>query len=214
MSFPFDRVIWDFNGTILDDLAVGIASADELLLRYGLPPIGTVERYYEVFGFPIRDYYERIGFDFTKTDYSVLAHEWVEIYLRRVKTATVRDGILSAIQMLSEWGVRQTVLSMTESGMLLRQIEELGLAGVFDEICGLDNIYAKSKLELASAWRERHPDERVLLIGDTSHDAESAAIIGCECFLLTGGHQSRESLTHSGYPVFNTADEGIRSYWH
>ena len=29
----FDRVIWDFNGTILDDVDTGIESADELLSR-------------------------------------------------------------------------------------------------------------------------------------------------------------------------------------
>jgi len=213
MTFPYDRVIWDFNGTILDDLTVGIESADELLVRHGLPPMRTVERYYEVFGFPIRDYYERIGFDFSKTDYAVLAHEWVEIYLRRVKEAPVREGILPVIGELSRLGVRQTVLSMTECAMLHRQIEDLGLNGVFDEICGLDNIYAKSKLELATTWRLNHADERVLLIGDTSHDAESAAVIGCDCVLLTGGHESREALSQSGFPVFDSPAEWLGTYF-
>jgi len=203
MKAVYDRVIWDFNGTILDDLMTGIESADELLIRYGLPPMKTVERYYEVFGFPIRDYYERLGFDFSKTDYSILAHEWVEIYLRRVKTAPIREGILETIAELSRRGVQQTVLSMTECEMLRGQLTDLGLAASFDEVCGLDDIYANSKLALASAWRSRHPEERVLLVGDTSHDAESAKIIGCDCLLLSGGHESRDVLARSGYPVID-----------
>ena len=204
MTPRYDRVIWDFNGTILDDLTVGIESIDELLIRYGLPPIRTVERYHEVFGFPIRDYYQRIGFDFSKIDYSVLAHEWIAIYLRRVKKASVREGILPVIKTLNSLGVKQTVLSMTEHTMLNGQIAGLGLTDTFDEICGLDNIYAKSKLELASVWRERHLKECVLLVGDTSHDAESAAIIGCDCLLLAGGHESRKALLTCGYPVVDS----------
>ncbi len=213
MKPVYDRLIWDFNGTILDDLMTGIESADELLVRYGLPPMRTVERYYEVFGFPIRDYYERLGFDFSKTDYSVLAHEWVEIYLRRVKSAPIREGVPSVIEALKRRGIPQTVLSMTESEMLNKQLSFLSLQDAFDEVCGLDNIYAKSKLELASAWRERHPNENVLFVGDTSHDAESAAIIGCDCVLLTGGHESREALLRCGVDLIDSPLDLLTRYF-
>ena len=191
----YDRVIWDFNGTILDDLRVSIDSADELLIRHGLSPMLSVEKYHSVFGFPIMEYYKRIGFDFEKVPYSVLAHEWVDIYLRRVKEAKVKDEIRAVIDSLSEMSMKQTVLSMTDKNMLVSQIKELGLYDTFDEIYGLDNIYAKSKLELAKKWREEHPSERVLFIGDTVHDAESAEIIGCNCLLLAGGHQSIEAIS-------------------
>jgi len=213
MRATYDRLIWDFNGTILDDLMTGIESADELLLRYGLPPMKTVERYYEVFGFPIRDYYQRIGFDFSKTDYSILAHEWVDIYLHRVKNAPIRDGIMEVVTECKRRGIKQTVLSMTESVMLNEQLRYLGLQDVFDEVCGLDNIYATSKLELASLWRSHHSQERALLIGDTSHDADSATIIGCDCVLLTGGHESREALLRVGVDVIDSPREILTAYF-
>jgi len=213
MSHRYDRVIWDFNGTILDDLMTGIESADELLLRYGLPPMKTVERYYEVFGFPIRDYYQRIGFDFSKTDYSILAHEWVEIYLRRVKDAPVREGLLSVVEALTHLGIPQTVLSMTESAMLDEQLGYLGLQDTFDEVWGLNDIYASSKLELAAEWRRRHPHETVLFVGDTSHDAESAKVVGCDCVLLTGGHESREALLRVGVEVIDSPREILTKYF-
>ena len=189
----YDRVIWDFNGTILDDLRVSIDAADELLTRHGLKPMVTVEKYHEVFGFPIIDYYKRIGFDFSKVPYSVLAHEWVEIYLRRVSDAKIRDGVKEAIEKIHSLNIKQTILSMSDKDMLVRQVKDLKIHDLFDEIYGLDNIYAKSKLELAKKWRDEHNDERVLFIGDTVHDAESAEIIGCKCLLLAGGHQSIES---------------------
>ena len=203
----YDRVIWDFNGTILDDLRVSIDAADELLTRHGLKPMVTVEKYHEVFGFPIIDYYKRIGFDFSKVPYSVLAHEWVEIYLRRVKDAKIRAGVKEAIEKINSVNIKQTILSMSDKDMLIRQVKDLKIHDLFDEIYGLDNIYAKSKLELAKKWRDEHKNERVLFIGDTVHDAESAEIIGCKCLLLAGGHQSIESLKCGNARVILDASE-------
>lgn len=205
----YDRIIWDFNGTILDDLQVGISSADELLTRHGLPKIKTVERYYGVFGFPIIDYYKRIGFDFNKIPYPVLAHEWVDIYLHLVDDAPLRNGVKEAITHISELGLPQTVLSMTKQDMLEKQLESLGLINAFDEICGLNDIYAESKLTLASKWHNNHRNERALFIGDTTHDAESADVIGCDCLLISGGHQSRNSLLQSNVKVIDSPSEII-----
>ena len=140
-----DRILWDFNGTILDDLQTSIDSANELLTNHGLAPIPSVEDYHRVFGFPIRGYYERMGFDLTKFDFVTLAHEWVAIYLKHVRTAPPRSGIPETVAALRERGMKQTVLSMTESAMLHRQLSFLGLESAFDEICGLDNVYASDK---------------------------------------------------------------------
>lgn len=199
----YDHVIWDFNGTILDDLQVGIVSANRLLTRYGLPNMASVEDYYRVFGFPIRDYYERLGFDFSKVDYETLAHEWVAIYLELVKEAPIRVGVLDVIETLSKKRIPQSVLSMTEAEMLAHQLTLLGLENTFDEIWGRTDIYAGSKLQLAECWRTEHPHDRVLYIGDTTHDAESAEVIGCDCLLLVGGHQSKASLLLSGATVID-----------
>lgn len=206
-----DRVIWDFNGTILDDLKISIESADELLSRYSLPVIGDVEKYYSVFGFPIIGYYERVGFDFSKYDFSVLANEWVDIYLSKMPEATLRRGITETVDKLNTLGIKQTILSMTEENMLRSQIESFGITDKFDEIYGLNDIYATSKLELARHWRNTHEGERVIYIGDTEHDAESAEIIGAECLMITGGHQSFSTLKALGKPVI-TAPSDIFEY--
>ena len=202
-----DRVIWDFNGTILDDLKISIESADELLTRYDLPIIGDVEKYYSVFGFPIIGYYERVGFDFTKYDFSVLANEWVDIYLSKVPYATLRDGIIETVDKLNSLGIKQTILSMSEENMLRSQIESFGITDKFDEIYGLNDIYATSKLELARYWRSTHQGENVIYVGDTEHDAESAEIIGAKLLMITGGHQSYETLKALGKPIITAPSE-------
>ena len=202
-----DRVIWDFNGTILDDLKISIESADELLLRYGLPIIGDVDKYYSVFGFPIIEYYKRIGFDFTKHDFTVVANEWVDIYLSKMPYATLREGIVDTVDKLNSLGIKQTILSMTEESMLRGQIDSFGISDKFDEILGLNDIYATSKLELARYWKSKHEGEKVLYVGDTEHDSESAEIIGAKCLMITGGHQSHDKLKSLGKAVINAPSD-------
>lgn len=187
-------IVWDFNGTLLDDVDAGIRSVNTMLEKRGLPVIASREDYYRVFGFPIRDYYARLGFDFEKEPYEILAIEWVDLYMENVKTSLLRDGVAEVLDHFADKGIKQIVLSMTEIGMLRKQIDDLGIGGYFSELCGLDNIHAVSKLELAAEWKKRNPDARPLLIGDTTHDAETARIIGAGCVLVAGGHQSFQKI--------------------
>jgi len=208
-----DVCIWDFNGTILDDVDAGIFAVNELLSECGISGIPSREAYQESFGFPIRAYYEKIGFDFQKTPYEELAPRWVEKYLRYVKKAECFEDVADTVRFLKKQGVRQIVLSATEREMLLGQLESLGLLGEFEEILGLDNIHAASKLSLARAWREKNPEARVLLIGDTDHDVETARAISAECVLIARGHQSKQRLEHLGVPILFTLSEMLDAYF-
>lgn len=184
--------IWDFNGTILDDVALGIYAINELFKAHGMEKVIEREEYCAKFDFPIIDYYRRVGFDFEKTPYEELAVEWVNIYFSNFDKACLFGDVNSALQFFKANGVRQSVLSASERKSLISQIEDFGIKDYFEEIMGIDNIYAASKLMLARAWREKHPDERVMFIGDTTHDIETAKILGADCYIVCAGHQSRE----------------------
>ncbi len=200
----YTHVIWDFNGTILDDVDACIQSANTLLAAHGLPLITSKESYREVFGFPIIDYYRRLGFDFDKLPYSELAVEWVAYYLENSKRSTVYNGLIEVFEAVKSQGLSQWILSATELGMLTKQIEGLGIRSYFDGILGLENIQAYSKQEVGVRWRLQNPDARILMIGDTDHDAGVAAAMGADCVLLTTGHQNRATLEQ--HPCLFVAD--------
>jgi len=90
--------IWDFNGTILDDVDTGIRSVNKLLKDRGLPTIESREDYYAHFRFPIIEYYRSLGFDFSKEPYEKIAPLWVAEYLENVKTAGLCEGVLAALE--------------------------------------------------------------------------------------------------------------------
>ena len=190
----YTDVIWDFNGTILDDVAAGIASVNKMLSDRGPSTIKDEEHYRKIFRFPIIEYYRALGFDFDAEPYSVLAPIWVAEYMKNSKNSPIREGFSDAFEYFGQRGVRQYVLSATELNMLKAQLTELGIAHLFDGVYGLDNIHAHSKTELAVKWRREHPDAKILFIGDTEHDHDTAIAMGADCALVCGGHQERAKL--------------------
>ena len=190
----YTHIIWDFNGTIYNDVDACIKSANRLLGAYNLPLVTSLEQYRSLFGFPIQDYYARMGFDFDKVPYAVLAPEWMGYYFEYSADSTVYPDIPEVLNDLHERGLEQWILSATEVNMLRGQLESLGILSRFDGFLGLDNIHAKSKKEIGVAWKNANPNIRALMIGDTDHDAEVAEAMGVDCVLVACGHQSRERL--------------------
>lgn len=203
----YDYVIWDFNGTLLDDVEAGIQSVNTLLAERGLPRLEGTEHYRRVFRFPIIEYYRSLGFDFENEPYEKLAPQWVALYLENVKSSELYDDVEETLKYLERCGVKQTVLSATELNMLEGQLQSLGIRGYFEDVLGLDNIHAGSKLALAYKWRARHSNANVLFIGDTDHDVETARALCADCVLVCRGHQPREYLTKLGVSVFDTLND-------
>ncbi len=207
----YTHLVWDFNGTILDDIDVGIDAANVLLGKRGLPLITSKESYKKLFGFPIVEYYKVLGFDFEKENYDDVAVEWVKEYLARVPNAPMHKGAVETMVKVNELGIPQILLSATELNMLKGQVAHLGIADVFSEIYGLDNVRAGSKKMLAEQLREKYPNGRFLFLGDTDHDHQVAQAAGADCVLFAGGHQSKERLLTFGPPVIDSLSE-IVSY--
>lgn len=194
----YTHVVWDFNGTLYDDVDACIRSANRLLSAHGLGTFASVEEYRRSFGFPIIDYYVRMGFDFSKTPYDELAVEWVGYYMEESRASTVYEGAVEVLAELKKRGIEQILLSASEERMLRAQVEELGLTPYFGAVLGQGTIHAYGKREIGCAWREKHPDARVLLVGDTEHDAEVALALGADAVLLSCGHRPRKSLEECG----------------
>lgn len=206
----YTHIIWDFNGTILDDIQIGIDSINCLLRKRGISPIESTEHYRSLFGFPIIDYYKRLGFDFDSESYDDVAVEWVEQYNSRRRKATVHGDVKRLLDKFKEENIKQLIISATERNMLSEQIDELGLSKYFDEILGIDDIKATSKTHVAVEWREEHPDAIPLFIGDTDHDMDTARAMGAECALVACGHQSYDYLNTLGCTVYRNMDDLYR----
>ncbi len=202
------HIIWDWNGTLLDDIAIVVDVMNTLLRPRGLPLL-THERYRELFDFPVRVYYEALGFDFAREPFEALAEEWVAAFSGRWRQARLQPGAMRAITSLRADGIGQSVLSAAEQSVLEAQAHHFGLAPHLDRLVGIDDHHAESKLEHGRRWLHElaiGPAE-VLLVGDTTHDFEVATALGVRVVLIDDGHQSRTRLERCGAPVLDSLSD-------
>ncbi len=189
------HVIWDWNGTLVDDAWLCVEIVNELLTRRGIAPI-TPSEYGEVFGFPLRAYYERIGFDFEREDFAATGNEFNILYGQRLRECRLRQGACEVLAALGRNGIGQSLLSASNEVDLKEMVDHYGLRSHFTAVAGVDNGLGEGKIERG----HRHlvdldcRRDEVLLVGDTLHDIEVAAALGVHCVLLSSGHQSRRRL--------------------
>lgn len=203
----FSHILWDFNGTILNDVDTGVKCANVLLSRRHMKTLDSVDSYRKLFCFPIIQYYRNLGLDMEKEPFEDLAVEWMEQYLFFSRDSKAYTDTVELISRLKNRKVPQIILSATEKTTLIDQLTGLGLISYFDELLALDNIHAYSKVDIAKEWVSKVKPETPVMIGDTVHDYEVATEIGAACILISNGHQSNEKLKACGVPVFQTAQE-------
>lgn len=201
-------IIWDWNGTLLDDIDLCIETINLLLTKRNLPLLDTA-RYREVFSFPVKDYYAEIGFDFDKEPFEIPAREFIDKYNSEVEHCNLHEGTYEVLKHFHEAGMQQIVLSAMEQAVLERTLKHNNIYHFFDEVSGLDNHYAHSKIDNGKSLIKRMnlDPKNIYLVGDTVHDFEVAEELGCQCVLIANGHQSESRLVETGCKVINDLSE-------
>ena len=191
----WDAVLWDFNGTLLDDVSLSVRSVNALLSARGLPLL-TIESYQGVFGFPISEYNRAIGFDLDTESMEEISDQFHVEYMRGLPEMGLHEDVVPVLETFRTAGIRQYVLSAMEEERLRGAIERLGITAFFDAIYGLGDLLGHSKVERG---RELLRDQRIdparaIMIGDTDHDAEVACELGTDVALVAQGHQAADRL--------------------
>jgi phosphoglycolate phosphatase len=197
-----EHVIWDWNGTLLSDVQHAVATINLLLAPRGLP-LMDVERYRKTFGFPIRRYYETLGFDLQSEPLAGLCDSFVEAFMSKVDECPLAPGSRELLQLVKRAGKTQSVLSATDQPNLQRMVASFGLEPYFDFVFGIADKLAAGKLsrghDLMRASGIAPAD--TILIGDTDHDLEVGQALGVTVLLVTHGHQSTERLRNIHHNV-------------
>lgn len=189
-------ILWDWNGTLLDDVDDCVYCMNTMLAKRGMELIDHT-RYREIFTFPVIEYYKTLGYDFTQETFADLAVEYISLYTERSKKSPLHDNVLSVLTQAKSKNIRQFILSAMEQKTLEEQTQTLGLKGFFDDIVGLDNIHAVSKIDNARTLIDSQGIEtdHCLMIGDTFHDFEVADQLGTKCLLINNGHQQLHNFS-------------------
>ena len=202
---PYRHVIWDWNGTLIDDVELAVKVAGVLLEENQLPAI-TLPDYKESFGFPVIDYYERIGFDLERHCFNALSDRFHEEYGRyRLSHSQLFQDVHWQLEFLAK-SRKQSILSAAAQWHLDEWVKHHQVDHHFDHIFGIDNHYAGSKLERGRELIEksRISPSQTLLIGDTDHDLQVANELGIDALLIADGHQSFNKLSQLHHNVLES----------
>jgi phosphoglycolate phosphatase len=199
------HVIWDWNGTLLNDVDLMVEVIGDILDKHGLERVNR-EKYCELFRFPIREYYKLIGFDLEKVSFERLSEQFTQDYREGLSTTQLHDGVKEFLRCVTQSKISQSVLSAAQETFLHEQLKHFGVHHYFDHIYGLEDYHAVSKIERGKQLmaEAKIPKETTLLIGDTDHDLEVGDALGVEVLLLADGHQSFDRLSSKHHRILRT----------
>ena len=169
----------------------------------------TLEKYREIFGFPVKDYYIKLGFDLDRESFESSGLEFIKEYEKNCFKARLYPQVISLLNELQKLEISHSILSAQHQILLDDLTQYYKIRNQFISIIGLDNHYAHSKIENGVDWikqLEMNPKE-ILMIGDTDHDFEVAIAMGVDCILLSHGHNCISRLQNTGAIVINNLME-------
>ncbi len=206
----YTHIIWDWNGTLLNDISASLASVNDMLALRGKPPM-NIDYYRECISVPIIGFYEK-AFDMENEDYNLIIKQYNEGYLRHLDECKLTDGVVEVIDYFEKQGSKQAVISSSNNNQLIQNVTKYGIFDRFDAVLGAEDFYAGSKIERAENYLKNSGENcRVLVIGDIFHDAEMAEKLGADCVLLTSGHENRERLYGAKATVISDVRELIET---
>ncbi|MER5890486.1 HAD family hydrolase [Streptomyces sp. NPDC001941] len=209
------HLVWDWNGTLLDDIDAVIGATNAAFGELGLDPI-TLERYRELYCVPVPKFYERLmGRLPTDQEWLVMDAAFHKHYWARADACGLAAGAAELLARRQAEGRTQSLLSLAPHEHLIPIVRRHGIESRFVRVDGRVGESTAGKaghMVRHLAALEGVAPERVVVIGDAADDAVAAAHVGAKAVLYTGGSHSRASLERVGVPVVDSLVE-VRSAW-
>lgn len=201
MQTPPKQIIFDWNGTLLNDRHVSLAVINSLLSQHELPEISLMY-YLDEFGFPVKHFYEKLGFSTTPAGWQQLAADFNRLYYAS-PNLKLHPHALETLQLCKKLNITVALLSATEHQLLVAIVQKLELTSYFHTLQGIDNNEGGSKLQQGHQLIKTlpYPPADTLLVGDTLHDYEVAETLNIPCTLISHGHQSQKQLSVADCPT-------------
>lgn len=202
-----DTLIWDWNGTLLDDVDANVKVINKMLLKRDLPQL-ELTTYKDIFCFPVKQFHIRIGIDFDQESIEEISAEYMELYKSYESSLKLNADVSFILDSINAKGINQYILSAAGKKDLLRMLDHLHLKDKFKGIYGSENICATGKVGIGQKLIKDNSlnPNKTLIIGDTLHDAEVAKALGVNCILYAGGHNSYDLLKRESEVITSLKD--------
>ncbi len=194
-----DHVVWDWNGTLWDDLPQVHLATNAALGEMGANPLGLSE-YIRLFTRPLSLFYHRVlGRDLTDSEWERVNQSFLMSYESSLHLAGLATEVPHVLEIVARSGATQSILSLYPHAPLNSLVGRLGLAPYFTRIDGLRGPAGRSKVGLFGdhlrAAAPGIPPHRAVMIGDTDDDLAASQEAGSTCILVN--HHGKHPLGYS-----------------
>ncbi|MEN8113451.1 MAG: HAD family hydrolase [Actinomycetota bacterium] len=205
------HVVWDWNGTLVDDLPIVVECVNAALAAIGERPIDG-DAYREHYTRPVYRFYESLlDREIRQSEWETLDWVFHERYAASLDRVPLADGANDALNAVDSRGWSQSILSMWWEEELAACVNRRGLTDRMTLIQGNRNDGGGTKAEHLRNHLETlsvAPSSAVL-IGDALDDASAAREVGVRCILYDGGSHHTEELERTGAPVTASLTDAI-----
>lgn len=205
------HVVWDWNGTLLDDLDVVLEAANVGLSDFGLGPLDE-DMYRDHFTRPVRVFYDSLfGRPVSDEEWERLNHTFHVEYMARADQAPLTADALDALDAVGKHPLVQSLLSMSPQDWLDGIVERKGVINRFASVSGLSGETGGLK----AVHMAEHIDalgldpKQTVVIGDTPDDATAARHVGAHVVLYDGGSHHLPVLQQTDAPVAHSLIEAV-----
>ncbi|GIJ48571.1 phosphatase [Virgisporangium aliadipatigenens] len=204
------HLVWDWNGTLLNDLDLVVAATNAAFASVG-GPVVTAEEHRRDYRRPIVDYYAYVlGRPVAEDEFVRLDDVFHRAYREKLVDCALADDALDAIH---AWEGTQSLLSMWFHDELVPEVTRRGLVHRLARVDGLRAaVGGGHKAEhLATHLAELGVDgPDAVLIGDSVDDANAAHQVGAAVVLYAGGFTDPPLLEATGLPVASSLLEAVQ----
>ena len=203
-----EHVLWDWNGTLIDDAEYCSKIIAGLLYKHGLREL-SFEEYRDYFCFPVERFYEKLGLKGRGVSFEETSKSFIEEYEKGWKDCFLHNNAEYILKEFYNLGIKQSIITAGDKRLIGNYVSHFGISHYFESLVGTENILAAGKIEAARRYVSNAglDGSNVVVIGDTLHDAEVAKEIGADILLYANGHNSELRLSLSNAVIIKDLGE-------
>ena len=199
------HIVFDWNGTLIDDAWIFVDILNVLLKKRNLNQVDLIE-YQEMFRFPLSQFYQNLGFDVSSDAFNILKEDFVVEYNKRQFLAHLYPDTVNTLNEIKSHNIQLSILSASNQKILRSLTNFYSINHFFLHILGVNNYEAVGKENLGFKLLNNLSESQceIAMVGDTDLDYKISQKLGIDCILISRGHQTHKRLSALGCPVVHS----------
>ncbi len=212
-KFKYKYIIWDWNGTLCNDLTPTCNAFNFCRSKANLTTISEKE-FQEMYSHPIIDMYKNCGLLSAKYTYKEISADFFKEYNNY--PLKLHKDVIKVLDYLTKIGILMSVASANFQDFLEKEVNNLKLKKYFEFVVGtsFEDVGGRKEVQIKKILSNiKIPANEVIVIGDTLNDLDMAKSMNIDCILLASGMTSYERLSKNNDVVYHDLGEFYNYYF-